>query len=146
MRLLSSFVVLGLTIVSVSPALAGAKEDALALHKAVVSGMMTYIELGENSEGRSRELGIAMEEKVTTPVARAQSDWRQVINANESSADYQTFQSCDVAASSLLKVSHTISEYVKSDSAEEPDYDPLLTKFSEDLTECEKKLGVPLTF
>jgi hypothetical protein len=52
----------------------------------------------------------------------------------------------DVAASSLLKVSHTISEYVKSDSAEEPDYDPLLTKFSEDLTECEKKLGVPLTF
>ncbi len=67
MRLASSFIVMNLALVSVSPAFAGAKEDALTLHKAVVSGMMTYIELGESSDGRSRELGVAMEEKVTTP-------------------------------------------------------------------------------
>ncbi len=87
-----------------------------------------------------------MEEKVTTPVARAQSDWRQAADADASSAEYKAFVSCDVAAGSLMKVSQTISEYVKSDSTDEPDYDPLLTKFSEDLTLCEKELGVPLTF
>lgn len=146
MRLASSFIVMNLALVSVSPAFAGAKEDALTLHKAVVSGMMTYIELGESSDGRSRELGVAMEEKVTAPVARAQSDWRQAAGGNVSSAEYKAFVSCDVAAGSLMKVSQTISEYVKSDSTDEPDYDPLLTKFSEDLTLCEKELGVPLTF
>ncbi len=146
MRLVSSFIAMNLTLVAASPAFAGAKEDALALHKAVVSGMMTYIELGENSDGRSRELGIAMEEKVTNPVARAQSDWRKAADANESSAGYRAYESCAVAAGSLMKVSQTISEYVKSDSTDEPDYDPLLVTFSEDLTKCEKELGVPMTF
>lgn len=36
--------------------------------------------------------------------------------------------------------------YIKSDSTDESDFDPMLDQFAADMTECEKKLDVKLTF
>lgn len=147
MRLVSVFIVYVVLSLSVAVAASdSAKNDTLVLHESVVNGLMTYIELGENSGGRSKELGAAMKEKVSVPVAKAQAEWRKVASEEDVLQEYQIFQRCDVAASSLLKISDTISTYVTSDSTDEPDYDPLLVKFSSDLTECEKALDVQLTF
>ena len=55
-----------ITILTLSQALADAKTDSLQLRKSVVDGLFTYIELGENSDGRSKALGIAMEESAGT--------------------------------------------------------------------------------
>ncbi len=54
----------------VSAALADAKTDSLQLRKTVVDGLYTYIELGENSEGRSKALGVEMEDKVKGTVQK----------------------------------------------------------------------------
>ncbi|GAA5625270.1 MULTISPECIES: hypothetical protein [unclassified Brucella] len=130
----------------VSPALADAKTDSLQLRKTVVDGLYTYIELGENSEGRSKALGVEMEDKVKVPVAKAQSEWREIAQNSTDQAGYQTYKMCDTAASSLQDIIDTIAGYIKSDSTQEPDYEATLTKFGADLTECEKALDVQLTF
>lgn len=125
---------------------ADAKSDAMALHQSVVSGLNTFIELGENSSGRSKALGEAMDKKVHAPVDQALAQWRKTAGQSASAPDYQAFNSCDVAATSLLKVSGAVAGYIKSDSTDEPDFDPMLDQFAADLTECEKKLEVKLTF
>lgn len=81
-----------IAILMVSPALADAKTDSLQLRKSVVEGLFTYIELGENSDGRSKALGIAMEEKVQVPVAKAQSEWQEIAKNSSDAAAYETYK------------------------------------------------------
>jgi len=135
-----------ITILTLSQALADAKTDSLQLRKSVVDGLFTYIELGENSDGRSKALGIAMEEKVQVPVAKAQSEWQEIAKNSSDAAAYETYKMCDTAASSLLNIVKIIAGYIKSDSTQEPEYDSALAKLGADLTECEKVLDVQRTF
>ncbi|ASV85081.1 hypothetical protein CES85_1097 [Ochrobactrum quorumnocens] len=135
-----------IAILMVSPALADAKTDSLQLRKSVVEGLFTYIELGENSDGRSKALGIAMEEKVQVPVAKAQYEWQEIAKNSSDAGAYEAYKMCDTAASSLQNIVKIIAGYIKSDSTQEPEYDSALTKLGADLTECEKALDVQLTF
>lgn len=135
-----------IAIAMISPALADAKTDSLQLRKSIVEGLFTYIELGENSDGRSKALGIAMDEQVKVPVANAQSEWQEIAKNSPDPASYQTYKMCDTAASSLKNIVETIAGYIKSDNTNEPEYDAALTQFGVELTECEKALDVQLTF
>lgn len=135
-----------IAIAMISPALADAKTDSLQLRKLIVEGLFTYIELGENSDGRSKALGIAMDEQVKVPVANAQSEWQEIAKNSPDAPSYQTYKMCDTAANSLKNIVETIAGYINSDSTKEPEYDAALTQFGVELTECEKALDVQLTF
>ena len=130
----------------VSPALADAKTDSLQLRKTVVDGLYTYIELGENSEGRSKALGVEMEDKVKVPVAKAQSEWREIAQNSTDQAGYQTYKMCDTAPARFKILLIQLLAILKATARQEPDYEATLTKFGADLTECEKALDVQLTF
>lgn len=104
---------------------------------------MTYIEIGENSNGRSKALGKKLDNEVITPLDRAQIAWR---DSSKNKLSYKKYKRCDDSASGVLQLSKTISAYQKSNERVEPEYDSHIQSIVTDLTECEGMLNIKQTF
>lgn len=126
-----------------SAALAGAKDDSRALYSVVAQSSAAFVQLLDEVPTSPAAVADRLRSEVSQPVAKQNALWMTALR--EDVEGFLPFMPCNGAAISLDEMAGKLRRFFLQ-QAGKPDLDHEIGYFREEITRCERALGLAATF